>query len=106
MGSIALVVEEIGPNDKAGPAMHRVNRYLKKGVRLVIQVDPTAQVVCTYRLEGGYKFLEKGDELTGKDVPEGLRGPAACFFPEIVSPEVHSFDERPDKEIPRHEHPR
>lgn len=80
-----LVLEVRSPNDTAPEARSKMNRWIRAGVQLGWELNPTPQILTVYRPGESPQQLGVNDTLTGEDVLPGFTLPLRNLFPDDVS---------------------
>ncbi len=76
-----LVLEVISPNDVAYSVHHKIEEWLRVGVKVVWELNPGTKQVYIHCADGTIQKLGDKDQLTAKDVLPGFRCAIAGLFP-------------------------
>ena len=80
-----LVLEVRSPGDTTREAQAKMNLWIRAGVRLGWELNPTSQILTVYRPSEAPQQLGVNDTLTGEDVLPGFTFPLHRLFPDNTS---------------------
>lgn len=80
-----LVLEVRLPGDNTSKSQAKMNRWIRAGVRLGWELNPTTQILTVYRPGEAPQQLGVNDILTGEDVLPGFTLPLRRLFPDDAS---------------------
>jgi len=76
-----LMIEVVSPHDLAWEVDHKVDEFLRAGVRLIWVLYPDTRTVLVYRPGSAVTRLSNADELSGEDVLPGFTCRINELFP-------------------------
>jgi Uma2 family endonuclease len=82
--SADLMIEVVSPHDLAWEVDHKVDEFLRAGVRLIWVLYPDTRTILIYRPGSEVTRLSDVDELSGEDVLPGFTCRVSELFPTAV----------------------
>jgi Uma2 family endonuclease len=79
-----LMIEVVSPHDLAWEVDHKVDEFLRAGVRLIWVLYPDTRTILIYRPGSEVTRLSDVDELSGEDVLPGFTCRVSELFPAAV----------------------
>jgi Uma2 family endonuclease len=84
-----LMIEVVSPHDLAWEVEHKVEEFLRAGVRLLWVLYPATRTILIYRSGSEVTRLSDTDELSGEDIWPGFTCRVSKLFPAgVVSKDV------------------
>lgn len=83
------MIEVVSPHDLAWEVEHKVEEFLRAGVRLLWVLYPATRTILIYRSGSEVTRLSDTDELSGEDIWPGFTCRVSKLFPAgVVSKDV------------------